>query len=129
MGASFTDGDHYTAKSAADLSTKRFYICKTDSTGKVVLSSAATDKHLGVISDGGRVSGDNVDVQLINGSGTYKVIVGAGGAVAKDDYITSDSAGKAVTTTTAGDRVIGQAVTAGAVGAQVEYIKKDFKYA
>lgn len=129
MSATFTDGDHYTAKSAADLSTKRFLIVKTDTNGKVVLSSAATDKHLGVLADGGRQSGDNVDVNLVNGSGTYKVIVGAGGTVAKDDYITSDSAGKAVTTTTAGDRVIGQAMQAGAVGAQIEYMKKDFKYA
>lgn len=127
--ATFTDGSHYSAKSAADLSTKRFFIVKTDSTGKVVLSSAATDKHLGVLADGGRVSGDTVDVNLVNGTGTYKVIVGAGGTIAKDDFITSDSAGKAVTTTTAGDRVIGQAMQAGAIGAQVEYIKKDFKYA
>lgn len=127
MGATFTDGDHYAAKSAADLSTKRFFVVKTDANGKVVLSSAATDKHLGVLADGGRVSGDNVDVQLINGSGSYKVI--AGGTIAKDDYLTSDANGKAVATTNAGDRVFGQAVTAAASGAQVEYIKKDFKYA
>lgn len=127
MGATFTDGDHYAAKSAADLSLKKFYICKTDATGKIVLSSAGTDAHLGVIADGGRVSGDAVDVQLVNGSGSYKVIVGAT-PVTKGAELTSDASGKAVAAAS-GDQVIGQAMTAGAAGAQVEYLKKDYKKA
>lgn len=127
MGATFTDGDRYTVKSAADLSAKKGYVVKLDSTGKAVLSSAATDKHLGLLADGGRVSGDNVEVVLINGTGTYKGVTG--GAVSKDDYLTADASGKLVATTTAGDRVVGRAITAAGSGSVVEYLKQDFKYA
>jgi hypothetical protein len=125
--STFTEGNHYSAKSAAnaDLSTKKGYCVKTDNNGKIVLASAATDKILGVLADGGRVAGDNVDVVLINGSGTYKAI--AAGAISKDAYITSDSAGKVVSTTTTGNHVIGQAMQAATGdGQQIEYLKKDF---
>jgi len=123
----FTDGPHYSAKAAVDLSAKRFFICKTDANGKIVLSSAGTDKHLGVIADGGRQIADAVDVQLINGDGTFKVVVGAT-PVAKDAELTSDANGKAVAASS-GDQVIGWAMAAAAAGAQVEYIKKDYKKA
>lgn len=130
MGATFTDGDRYTLKSGADLSTKKGFLVKITVTGgrnTAVLSTAATDKHLGVIEDGGRVSGDNCSVVLVNGQGSYKGV--AGGTIAVDDYLTADSSGRLVATTTAGDRVVGRALGAAVVTQQVEYLRQDFKYA
>src|SRR5690349_21662646 len=79
------------------------------SAGTVVLSSAATDKHIGVLMNC-PASGDTADMLLINNMGTGKVL--AGGTIAVGDYLTSDSNGKAVATTTSGDIIIGQAISA-----------------
>lgn len=127
MAFTFTDGDRYTGRAASgtDLSGKEGYAVKTDANGRVVLASAATDKIIGVLEDGGRGAGDNVSVVLVNGSGSFWGVCGA--EVAKDAYITSDAAGKLIATTTAGNKVIGQAVQAtSAANKQFEFIKKDF---
>lgn len=122
----FTPDANYSAKSAADLSTKKGYVVKLDANRKVVLSSAATDLHIGVLADGGRVSGDNCDIVLVNGPGTYKGI--AGGTIAKDAWLTSDANGKLVATTTSGDRLVGRAMHSAVANQQVEYLKNDSKY-
>src|ERR671922_317567 len=97
-------GRDRTFKSGADLSAKQYYLAKADSTqNQVVLAAAATDKILGVILDGGKQSGDAVRIGLLNGDGTLNVV--AGGTIAIGDYLTSDSNGKAVATTTTGDTV------------------------
>lgn len=125
MGATFTDGDRYTMKSAADLSLKKGYIVKNNGSGKLVLSSASTDKHFGVLADGGRVSGDACEVVLVNGQGTYKGV--AGGTIAVDDFLTANASGQLVATTSTGDRIVGRAVTAGVINQFVEYLRQDFK--
>ena len=84
-------------------------IVKLDSSGNVVASSAATDKHIGIIVNN-PTDGDTADVVLINAQGTAKVQVG--GAVNIGDYLTADSSGHAVATTTSGDILIGMALTA-----------------
>ncbi|MBS4040405.1 MAG: DUF2190 family protein [Flavobacteriales bacterium] len=117
----YQPGDEYSALTAADLSEKQYHVAKTDATGKLVLATAATDDIIGVINDGGRVAGDTATVQLINGSGTFKVK--AGGTIAKGAYLTTDASGQAVATTTAGNRVFGRAVRAAVAGDIVEYIK------
>lgn len=116
-----SEANHLSVLSAADLSLKRFYIVKTDASGNAVLAAAATDAILGVLDDGGRKSGDTVDVVAINGHGTFRVV--AGGTITKDAYLTSDASGKAVATTTTGNRVFGRAVKAAVAGDIVEYIK------
>lgn len=119
--ATNTQGNFFSAEAAADLSAKQHYIVKTDSAGKIVLSSAATDKHLGVLHNAPTL-GKTADVELASGSGTGKVIAGA--AIAKDAYITSDSAGKAVATTVVNDLVIGRAMEAAtADGDLIEFQK------
>lgn len=123
--ATFTDGDRMTFKSAADLSTKKGFVVKNNGSGKLVLSSAATDKHLGVLEDGGRVSGDACSVVLVNGQGSYKGI--AGGTIAIDDFLTSNASGQLITTVNSGDRVVGRAMSAAVSGQQVEYLRQDFK--
>lgn len=119
-------GERISVLSAADLSAKRFYLVKTDASGNAVLAAAATDAILGVLDDGGRKSGDTVDVVAINGAGTFRVI--AGGTITKDAYLTSDASGKAVATTTTGNRVFGRAVRAAVAGDIVEYVKNNEKY-
>jgi len=76
--------------------------------GEVVVGAAGTDKLIGVSTDVDAASGDRVDVFL---SGIAEVIYG--GTVAAGDLLTSDASGHAVATTTANDRVIGVALTAG----------------
>lgn len=123
--STFTEGDRYTMKSAADLSLKKGYLVKNNGSSKLVLSSAATDKHLGVLADGGRVSGDNCEVVLVNGQGTYKGL--AGGTIAIDDFLTANASGQLITTVTTGDRVVGRAMQAAVSGQVVEYLRQDFK--
>lgn len=120
-----TQGNYYSAEAAADLSTKKYYIVKTDSTGKIVLSSAATDKHLGVLFNEPTL-GKTADVAIANGNGSGKVI--AGGTITKDAYITSDANGKAVATTTVNDLVLGQAHESAVDGDIFEYRKFYHRY-
>lgn len=119
--ATYTEGDRYSVETAADLSQKQYHIVKTDSNGKLVLASAATDNILGVIDDGGRKLGDTADVVLINGGGTFKVKLGAG--VSKDALLTADSNGQAVSTTSEDAKVFGRALAAGNSGDVIEYLK------
>lgn len=124
--ATFTVGPRVTKVTAADLSAKKYYLAKTNSSGNLVLAAAATDDILGVIADGGRQSGDVADVELINAQGTFKVILG--GNVSKGDYLTTDSAGKAIATTTSGNRVFGRAQAAGSTGDVIEFTHYNEKY-
>lgn len=121
--STFTAGDHLSRVAGADLSAKIYYIVKTDSSGNIVLASAATDKSIGVLANE-PISGETADVALRNGDGTF--LVKLGGDVTKDAYLTSDGSGKAVVTTTTGHHVFGQVLAAGASGDVVEYLKKDF---
>lgn len=121
----FRQGDYDSREAGADLSSKRYYIVKTDSNGKYVLASTATDAIRGVLVNAPK-AGEVADVANINGSGTFKVI--AGGIISKDAYLTSDGNGKAIATTSSGNRVFGRAVAAAAAGDIVEYVKSNEKY-
>lgn len=95
-------------------------IVKLDSNGKVTPSTASTDKHIGVILNNPAV-GDTADVLLINNMGTGRVQ--SSGAVNIGDYLTANASGLATTTTSSGDIIIGQAVSATSAANQVvEYI-------
>lgn len=121
----FQPGERYNAPAGQDFTGKRYTIVKLDSNGNVVQAAGATDPILGVI-DGEPVSGRTADVVLLNGAGTFKVKTSAN--IAKDAYITCDSNGLAVSTTSAGNRVIGRAVRASNSGDVIEYIKLNEKY-
>lgn len=122
---SFRQGDYDSREAGADLSTKQYYVVKTDANGKYILASAATDAIRGVLVNAPK-SGETADVANINGSGTFKVL--AGGTIAKDAFLTSDASGKAIATTTTGNRVFGRAVAAAVAGDIVEYVKSNEKY-
>jgi hypothetical protein len=85
--------------------------------GKAVIATAATDKIIGVtenaIADGGTVA-----VRLRNAQGTSKVKLG--GTVAVGDFVTSDAAGKLITTTTATHTIVGMALEAGVANDFIE---------
>lgn len=87
---------------SVSLATKQFYIVKQHTDGTVILSSAATDKHVGIVQNKPAV-GMAANIQI---GGTAKVI--AGGTIAVGAWVTSNASGAAVATTTAGDVVIGK---------------------
>lgn len=93
--------------------------------GEIVVGAAATDDLIGVTLDA--VSAGNVgSVKLRSGAGTVKVI--AGGTVAIGDRVTSDAAGAAVATTTAGDEVVGVALEAAVSGDVFEVSMDSSRY-
>lgn len=93
----------------ADLSTKQYYIVK-QSAQTYVLSSAATDKHCGVLQNK-PASGETC---LVYNRGKVPVI--SVGVLAVGDWVTADAAGKAVATTSAADVIIGRALKIAAAG-------------
>ncbi len=107
-------------KAAADLSTKQHFIVKQDGNGEIVLAADAADKLLGVLNEPGEADDDTVSVRLRNAQGTAKVI--AGGTVTIGAYITTDSAGEAVATTTSTDQVLGIALEAAVDGDVFEFM-------
>lgn len=121
---SYQPGDRYTAVAGADLSGKRYHIVKLNADGKVVLAAAATDAIIGVL-DNEPKEGVTAEVVTVNGQGTFRVK--AAGTIAKDAFITSDASGKAVATTTSGNRVIGRAIRAFVANEIGEYIKANEK--
>lgn len=95
--------------------------------GLLVVASAATDKILGVV-DAKAYIGKVADVHLRSAAGTISIVVGAGGAVAANDAVTSDASGLGITTTSSGNQIIGYAVEAGAVGAVCELLPSTAKF-
>lgn len=103
--ATTRNSGHLVYTAGADLSAKQYYIVKRGSTaGECVLSSAATDLHLGVLQNA-PTDGNSADILGRNADDTGKVI--AGGTLTPGCFITSDGNGKAVATTTDNDMLIG----------------------
>lgn len=87
---------------ASDLDAKKYYIVKQHTDGTLILSAAATDKHVGVLINKPKI-GEAARVQFL---GTVKVV--AGGTIGVGAWVTANSSGQAIATTTAGDVVIGK---------------------
>lgn len=83
-----------------------------------LLATAATDKLLGTSDELSHVAGENVDISV---GQVPKVVLG--GTVAAGDWLTSDSVGRAIATTTTGHQVIGRAEIAGVVGDEITYLR------
>ena len=81
-----------------------------------VPAAAATDKLLGTSDELDHVTGEMVDLAM---GSVPKVRLG--GTVAAGDALTSDANGKAIATTTAGNRLIGFAEIAGVSGDVITY--------
>lgn len=123
--AAIQPGERYSAPAGADLTGKRYLAVKLNSTGDVIVATAATDAILGVLDNEPKL-GQTADVVLINGVGTFKVKLGAGAS--KDAYLTTNADGEAIGTTTTGNRVFGRLVRTGVENEIAEYIKLNEKY-
>lgn len=125
--ATTVDGSRKSAyKAAADYSAKQYYIVKLSADDEATLASAASDLLLGTICNKPK-AGENVEVYGRWGGGTGKVI--CGGSVSRGAFLTADSAGKAVATTTVGQEILGRALQAGDAGDIIEYASMFTKYA
>jgi hypothetical protein len=111
----------------ADLSSSQYRYVKLHSTqNQVVVATAGTDKIIGVLLNAPK-SGWEARVGLLNGAGTYQIVASA--AIALGAYVTATTGGKAVTTTTAGNVVAGEALeAAGADGDLIEILPTNFHH-
>jgi hypothetical protein len=116
----FQEGPLLSFLAGADLSAKQYTVVKHGTNKETIVnSSAATDKHIGVLQNKPK-SGQEASVRPFNAQGTGKVKLG--GNVTKGAYLTADSAGEAVATTAQGDIVFGIAHEAGSDGDIIEYL-------
>ena len=119
-------GNKKAFKANGDLSAKQYYIMAADTTeNQVVIANAQTLPIIGTL-ENAPVSGDVADILLSSAQGTRKVY--CGGTTAIGDYVTADSSGKAITTTTAGDMVIGRCLQVGAASKIIEIENMFFRY-
>lgn len=125
--ATHVEGNYISREAASDLSDKQYYLVKLNSSNKVELCSAATDKILGVLSNAPE-AGETAVVRLINSNGTFKVKTAASN-ISQGARLTADSAGKAVATTTVGNVVFGRMLVASTASDIAEYLCDDDVYA
>lgn len=92
-------------------------------TGSCVAAAAATDLLLGTSDELDHVAGEVVDVGM---GDIHKVRLG--GTVAAGAALTSDANGKAIATTTAGNRIIGFAEVGGVLDDVITYIRSPGVY-
>jgi len=91
----------------ADAAISKGMVVKFGTDSKHVAKSAlATNLNIGVAQSAPTTAEDLVEVALPGGGAKGL----AGGSITKGDLLTSDTAGKMVSTTTPGDRVIGVAM-------------------
>lgn len=89
------------------------------SAGKVVVATAGTDFIIGV-TVAPASAGSVADIRLRSSQGT--TLVKAGGTIAIGDAVTATTGGAAITTSTAGNKVIGVALEAGVSGDFIEVL-------
>lgn len=107
--AHYVDNGFKSFVAAEDLAA--YTAVKLDSNGKVVTATAGTDVIIGVVHVA-VASGKAADVRLRSGQGT--AIITASDVVAIGAAVTATTGGKAVTTTTANNQIIGYAIQAAA---------------
>lgn len=108
-----------TYKASVALTAKQFYIVALDTANQnqIVLANAQTLPTIGIVANA-PAANDIAEVHGMNGQGTMKVALG--GTVAIGDKITANASGLGITTTTAGDIVVGIALKAGISGNIIE---------
>lgn len=102
MSKSIRDFETNFVTGASSLATKQYYVVKQHTDGTAILSAAATDKHVGVLQNKPAVGA----AALVRFLGTTKAV--SGGTIAVGSWVTSDSNGKVIATTTDKDVVIGK---------------------
>lgn len=133
MSATFQEGNQVSYPSAYDftvggtVNSCPYLLVKLNASGQVVLAAASTDLIVGVIRNcptavGGAATpshGQVADVHVRNSTGQFKVQLGS--TVTLGAYLTTNSSGQAVASTTAGDQVFGIAEQAGISGQFITY--------
>lgn len=103
----------------AEGAVERYRIVKAGAAvGSCVKAAAATDKLLGTSDELNHIAGEVVDLAV--GPVPF---VKLGGPVAAGDALTSDANGKAIATTTTGNRIIGFAEMAGVLDDEITYFR------
>ena len=102
MSQAIRDFEKSFVTGSADLITKQYYAVKQDTDGTLVLAAASTDKIVGVLQNKPKIGA----AALVRWLGSTKMV--AGGVITVGAWVTSDSNGKAVATTTNKDVVIGK---------------------
>ena len=109
----------------ASAAVEAFRVVKFGADDKhVTKSSAATDKHCGIAQCASTAAEDTLEV-AIQGGGAKAVL---GGNVTRGDYLTSDGNGKLITTVTADDNVIAQAMGSGVLNDVIGVEVVNFNY-
>lgn len=103
----------FSLDAAANLSGSQYCFVKVTAALTCNITTAATDFAAGVLQNTPSAAGRSATVQ---GAGISKVRSGA--AIAAGDRLTSDATGRAITTTTAGNRVHGIALQAASAADQ-----------
>lgn len=111
-----------TLKAGEDLSSKQFYIVQLDASGDVEVGEGATDLLVGVLQN----KPESGQAATYRFGGTTKVVASA--AIAIGAWVTSTAAGKAVTTTTDGDVVVGRALEAAAADGDIIEIQMSIQH-
>jgi hypothetical protein len=93
------------------MTDKQFYIVQLDATGKIEVAEGATDLVVGVLQNA-PAAGEQATYAF---GGIAKVI--SAGTIAVGAWVTTDGNGKAVSTTTDGDIVIGRFIGTAAAAA------------
>jgi hypothetical protein len=112
----------FATSTSTDLSGSQFLIVKLDTSNdnQVLLSTSATDPIAGVLLNKPLASsGDEAVVLLLGAQGTGKVV--AGGTLTISEFLTTNSSGQAISTTSSGNRLIGTALHAASAGQIVEF--------
>lgn len=102
-----------TKTASEDLSAKQYYIMQMDSSGDCEIGEGATDLLIGVLQN----TPESGQAARVRFAGTSKVVASA--AIAVGANVTTTNAGKAVTTTTDKDIVIGVALEAAAADGDI----------
>ena len=124
--AKFQEGRALTLVAGADFTSKQYYIAALDTSneGEAVLANAQTLPIIGVIEN--YPEADDTARILMPQDGTLKVK--CAGAISIGAYVTADSSGLAIATTSAGDQVIGRALEVGAANRVIEIAAMFFRY-
>jgi len=102
----------WTFPANADLSSSQFRAVTLGSNGNVAVVAAAGADAVGILQDKPAAAGRAAQVRVL---GISKAIAGAGG-VSVGDRVKTDASGGVITTSTAGDVVIGRVLVAAAAG-------------
>lgn len=102
MTTSIRDFERSFVTGATTLAAKQYYAVKQHTDGTLILAAAGTDKIVGILQNKPAVGA----AAVVRFGGTSKAI--AGGTISVGAWVTSDSNGKLVATTTDKDVVVGK---------------------